>query len=167
MTKDGIHPLIPTDKSYFTITKTDGNVLDASMFLGLADLGWDDSWKTYPQAYKTDGDNYLDLCLKLSGAVGINDLEKVGIQAGVVYPPRGTGSNQAHEVAVIGTLTSSQYPYDRKHATLAEVNIIRAVVLAFEIIGAIALVIATAVLVPLIWIGVDVGLYFGIPDERI
>lgn len=102
VSKDGYHPLIPSDTEVFTIMKKRGQtILPASgKFLGLADLGTDtEVWKTYPQIYETDGDNYIDLCLKLDEGEE-KDITAVALAVGRVFPPRGSGPNVAHMVAV-------------------------------------------------------------------
>jgi len=70
-------------------------------FLGLADLGKGDEWKELPMMYETDGDNYIDLCLLLAESDnGGADITAVMIQPNSVFPPRGTGQNIQHMVAV-------------------------------------------------------------------
>lgn len=65
-TKDGIHPLLPSDTSFFTILLPRGRTLLWNKFIGLADLGEDTMWTEWPEIYETDGDNYVDLCLQLT-----------------------------------------------------------------------------------------------------
>jgi len=36
---DGVHSILPTDTDFFTINKENGDELDSTKFLGLADLG--------------------------------------------------------------------------------------------------------------------------------
>ena len=117
-TKDGIHPLLPSDTSLFTVYLPRGKTLLWNRFIGLADLGTDEMWKTWPEIYDTDGDNYLDLCLQLTESDNIEDIQTVGLQAEAVFPPRGTGSNVAHRVKV-QHLPSGQFPYEREITTLA------------------------------------------------
>lgn len=45
---DGYHPLIPSDTRFFTIYKPRGQTVLWNKFKGLADLGTDDMWKTWP-----------------------------------------------------------------------------------------------------------------------
>lgn len=81
MTKDGIHPLIPTDTSLFTVIMKRGKTLLWNKFIGLADLGFDGdvTWKDWPESYVTDGDNYLDLCLQLAKTDNVEDITSVVI----------------------------------------------------------------------------------------
>lgn len=81
--KDGIHSLLPTDIDIFTIWKveqlkkpnkknqvciTDDKGVNPCL-LGLADLGYtdasDQSFLEYPDTYRSDNDNYIDLCFKV------------------------------------------------------------------------------------------------------
>ena len=66
ISKDGYHPMIPSDTRLFNIFKPRATKVLWNKFLGLADLGNGDVWKTWPQTYETDGDNYIDLCLQLT-----------------------------------------------------------------------------------------------------
>jgi len=109
-TINGIHPLLPSDTSLFTIMKARGETLLWNKFVGLADLGTDDVWKTWPEIYETDGDNYLDLCLHLGPTDLVEDILSVMIQADAVTPPRGVGFNTLHSV-LIEHVTAEQYPY--------------------------------------------------------
>jgi len=94
---DGYHPLIPSDTRFFSILKARAVPLLWNKFLGVADLGTDDMWKTWPQLYETDGDNYIDLCLSLSAADGDGEgIVSVSILENAVFPPRGTGGNISH-----------------------------------------------------------------------
>lgn len=45
---DGYHPLIPSDTRFFNVVKSRGRTLLWNKFLGLADLGVDEVWKTWP-----------------------------------------------------------------------------------------------------------------------
>lgn len=119
MTKDGIHPLLPNDTSYFTVLMKRGKTLLWNNFIGLADLGSDESWKTTPEVYPTDGDNFLDLCLQLGADDNFADITSVLIQANSVFPPRGTGPNVQHQVKV-DQLPEDQYPYSRNIETAAD-----------------------------------------------
>ena len=56
-----------------------GDKLLWNKFIGLADLGIDDLWKTWPEMYETDNDNYLDLCLKLGENDNPTDIRSVMI----------------------------------------------------------------------------------------
>ena len=69
--------MTPGNTDIFTIFKKDGSSLEEAKFVGLADLGTGDSWKTFPETYQTDNDNYLDLCLKLQSGDDITDIETV------------------------------------------------------------------------------------------
>ena len=78
--------------------------------MGLADLGGEQEsdWQAYPDTYVADGDNYLDLCLKLDSDADLEEIYVVTIREGVVYPPRGTGDNLNLGVYVE---TNVGYPY--------------------------------------------------------
>lgn len=117
MTKDGLRPLLPTDRDLFTVLKARGEVLLSNKFLGLADLGNGDSYRELPDIYETDGDNYLDLCVRMLPGDNIENLLFVSIQERAVTPPRGTGPNEEHTVRITH-LPSSQYPYKRPVTTL-------------------------------------------------
>ena len=67
MSFDGRNSLLPDSTDLFTIFNSDGSIISSNKFLGLADLGGSqsDDWKTNPDTYQSDGDNYLDLCLKM------------------------------------------------------------------------------------------------------
>lgn len=57
---------MPTDRDFFTINVGAGS-LPPSAFLGLADLGTDTTeYVEFPDLYETDGDNYLDICLRMN-----------------------------------------------------------------------------------------------------
>jgi len=101
-TRDGVHSLLPTDTSLFTINLKDGRILTSKEFIGLADLGFagDETYKTNFQAYRQDGDNYLDLCLNFGFQDRSAEIESVEIQYGAVNPPRGNAGNLAHSVKV-------------------------------------------------------------------
>jgi hypothetical protein len=92
-------------------------------FLGVADLGTDDMWKTWPQLYETDNDNYIDLCLQLTEADNDGkDIVSVNILQNVVFPPRGTGPNISHQVRVEHIEKGGNYPYNLEgHVTPAEI----------------------------------------------
>lgn len=92
--------MIPSDTSLFTVLKPRGQTLSFNQFIGLADLGTDDLWKTWPQIYETDGDSYVDLCLRLAEGDNVKDIQSILIQADTVFPPRGTGNNVQHMVVV-------------------------------------------------------------------
>ena len=119
-TRDGVHSLLPTDTSFFTITLRGEKILTSEEFLGLADLGFlgDESYKTYPQAYRQDGDNYLDLCLDFGFLDRSAEIETIDIPFGAVFPPRGTGANEAHSVRV-EALEASVYPYHMKYESVS------------------------------------------------
>jgi hypothetical protein len=97
--------LNPTrDIRFFTImlargfwTSSDGR------FKGLADLGvledvwWKNLTQSMDQQYKSDGDNYIDLCLDITEdeAAGIKAIK---LQQGAILPPSGVGPNIEHMV---------------------------------------------------------------------
>lgn len=75
MTRNGIHPLVPSNTNLFTVILKRGRTLLFNKFIGLADLGTKgDSYKKYPEQYETDGDNYVDLCLQLAKGDSITDV---------------------------------------------------------------------------------------------
>lgn len=76
VTKDGYHPFVPSDTSFFTINYTPPSIstLLWSKFIGIADTGTGDLYKTYPQIYEHDGDSYLDLCIALTNTDTVTDL---------------------------------------------------------------------------------------------
>lgn len=117
--KDGIHPLLPSDTSFFSILLPRARTLLWNKFIGLADLGEDEVWKEWPEIYETDGDNYLDLCLQLTESDNIEDIQSVLLQENVVFPPRGTGRNIAHMVRVEHP-AADVYPYVREMETAGE-----------------------------------------------
>eukprot|EP01062_Namystynia_karyoxenos_P077805 TRINITY_DN7914_c0_g1_i1.p1 TRINITY_DN7914_c0_g1~~TRINITY_DN7914_c0_g1_i1.p1 ORF type:complete len:346 (+),score=73.44 TRINITY_DN7914_c0_g1_i1:65-1102(+) len=69
MTTDGALPLTPDRTDVIRLTDSSGKELPSAAVLGLADLG-----SSVPQTdcekktYVTDGDNYLDICLRLDEA---------------------------------------------------------------------------------------------------
>jgi hypothetical protein len=67
VTLDGNRPITPDRTDLFNLTDAAGGVLPASSVLGLADLGDSaaPSTKAGRDQMKQDGDNYLDVCLKL------------------------------------------------------------------------------------------------------
>lgn len=180
ITKDGIHPLVPSDTSYFTVMKARGATLLFNRFVGLADLGTDELWKTWPQIYETDGDNYVDLCLDL-GAIAAADgtpsgtysedpkgLQFVLVKADTLFPQRGTGANVQHMVAITHVAdedkTSPKYPYgeveDLKMTTLADklfdIYLWRILDILFIAVGGVI----SFVSLPVMGIGLGVGLLF-------
>ena len=92
VTLDGVNSVLPTDQRIFTVTSA--SKLERIIYLGLADLG-----KTVPAdtstLYKSDGDNYLDICMNLQNRpdIAADDLIiKLNCDTddgSVLYPPKG------------------------------------------------------------------------------
>lgn len=187
ITKDGIHPLIPSDTGLFTVMKARGATLLFNRFIGLADLGTDELWKTWPQIYETDGDNYVDLCLDLGqivakdaegnsvynddGTLKItgyaedpNGLQFVLIKADTVFPPRGTGANIQHMVAVTHPADKVHYPYgdveDLAMTSVASKLFDIILIEVFEIVGIVTGGVIGILGLPLLGIGLGIGLLF-------
>ena len=151
-TKNGVHPLIPTDTDLFTIFLKDGSTLKSTEFLGLADLGkgTDQSYKEYPEAYQTDSDNYLDLCLKV---FSVDNIEGVQIKSGAVYPPRGTSANFEHKVGVENL--GQNFPYMLENTLILEEILSIQSEQIIEIILAVVGVMGLAIGIPAIYITVE------------
>jgi len=130
-------------------------------FVGLADLGYstDATWKTFPDEYATDGDNYLDLCLVLAKTDKLADITSVSIQENTVFPLRGTGKNIPHKVAVEHP-KDTEFPYAIYRKTMSTKMFwyfTSDIIQIFNIssVGSIA-----AVGLPLAGVGIGVGLLF-------
>mmetsp|Transcript_7273 Transcript_7273/g.19039 ORF Transcript_7273/g.19039 Transcript_7273/m.19039 type:complete len:423 (+) Transcript_7273:561-1829(+) len=109
-TLDGVHSFLPSDTSIFDVGLRDGQVLDSAQFLGLADLGAaQEASEVHRQTYVQDGDNYIDLCLRVTEGVYF-DLAVVTTRAGLFFPPRGTGPNSAHGCTI--THAGISFPYE-------------------------------------------------------
>jgi hypothetical protein len=68
VSRDGRHEILPTDTHLFRVADLSGAALPPGAVLGLADLGSaaPPTGSTAQEAYKADGDNYLDICLSLA-----------------------------------------------------------------------------------------------------
>lgn len=177
MTSDGVRSLLPSDTDMFTLTNKDGQDV-SSQLIGLADLGTPDVaigvditprfnlnigiekdlWKQYPDEYKSDGDNYLDLCVR---AGNIEDLDTISIKANRVYPPRGTGPNIAHSVKVEHP-EKKVYPYAMPNTPLWELTVYGILWYLAEICGIIGGIMATGFGVSFAWVGASIGIWFAL-----
>lgn len=163
MTINGINPLVPDDTRFFNIVLTRGRTLAITKFLGLADLGTDtESWKdtNTKQMYETDGDNYLDLCLRMAPTDNLDEITAVSIQAGAVFPPRGTGPNIAHMVAVTKMEKDGVYPHNLEFTPFSEKLFDVYIANVFEILSIAGTAGAGIVLIPLLGFGLGTGLMF-------
>ena len=108
ITSDGVHnfwpsmanpPVVPLDSAL--------QPLSAASVLGLADLGTLDPVAGCTEVYHDDGDNYLDICLKLDGTTPKPAHVRVLCsQGGVpISPPKGSAyaCNATYDVAVVDT----------------------------------------------------------------
>lgn len=115
VSKNGVHPYLPSDTQMFTIkAKTGKTAFDKAKILGLADLGYAapaDIYKTFPQNYVTDEDSYLDICLKLAATDKMEDLDVVTLTQTAANAataeaqtsfnkPSGNGGMITHDVAI-------------------------------------------------------------------
>lgn len=116
-------------------------------------------WKTWPQIYETDGDSYVDLCLRLTDSDNIKDIQSVLIQADTVFPERGTGNNIQHMV-VVEHPDPKVYPYEKVMESFAD----KVFTIYFnEVMDIIYIAVAgsvSMVIPPLVGIGLGVGLLF-------
>lgn len=130
-------------------------------FLGIADLGTDEMWKTWPQLYETDGDNYIDLCLQLNANDNDGkDIVSVSILANSVFPPRGTGPNIAHQVRVTHIEAGGNYPYNLVNKGFADKIYDIYLAKTLDIVAIAGTAGSGIVAVPLIGLGIGVGLLF-------
>lgn len=159
--KNGIHSLLPNDIDMFTIWKADQLTRSKNSnqvcitddkgvnpcLLGLADLGFtdasDQSFLEFPNSYKSDGDNYLDLCFKVDAATW-DTIGAIQIKPAVIYPPRGSTENKEHLVAVE---KNSNYPYDlgelRSYEKIGS-SLVMIVVIAVVVAVVVAIIVAFA-----------------------
>ena len=95
-------PVVPLDSAL--------QPLSAASVLGLADLGTLDPVAGCTEVYHDDGDNYLDICLKLDGTTPKPAHVRVLCsQGGVpISPPKGSAyaCDATYDVAVVDTTSS-------------------------------------------------------------
>jgi len=92
ITFDGVSSVLPSSSGIFSVFSAP--TLESVPYLGLADLGKAESAST-GEAYQSDGDNYLDICLDLKDNPYVVEEDIViklhcDVSTGsVLYPPKG------------------------------------------------------------------------------
>ena len=94
VTTDGITSIRPTNKNIFRLSS---DLQTSLTYLGLADLGQTTGEELAAgEKYRQDGDNYLDICLDLSGQqddlagdITLEVLCDPALENSVLYPPKG------------------------------------------------------------------------------
>lgn len=125
-TTNGINELFPDDTAVLDVVLANGSSIDSHKYLGLADLGFDDSWTTATgrAGYKGDRDNFIDICLELTeeeaAAQGGGEISYVYLKAGAVMPPTGTTNARLNQGMYVAISHYPHYPYDVPYTTFMD-----------------------------------------------